>query len=199
MSAPARRPPHASDPGWTPLGAAAAAIALPLLAWPLAGVLLPEAVPVPSGRPVVIGEAGGYEAAAEFEQGWTELPAQSSEGELLVYRRGRVLLQVRIVRPPEGAPEGAHDLWRGFERITRASDPSARLGAPSETTSDGGAEGLTGPLEVDGATGRAAVFPSPGGGFAVEFATTADRFAAVHDVQAAGRVVDSVAFSREDA
>ncbi|WP_017539154.1 hypothetical protein [Nocardiopsis halophila] len=189
---------HVRDPGWTPLGAAAAAVALPLLAWPLAGALLPDAVSVPSGRPVVVGEGGGYEATTRFEPGWTELPAESSEGELLVYRRGRVLLQVRVVRPPQGAPEGAHDLWRGFERITRAWDPSARFGEPSETTGDAGAEGLTGLLEVDGASGTAAVFPSPGGGFAVEFATTADRFASVRDVQAAGRVVDSVAFSEEE-
>ncbi|WP_017625477.1 hypothetical protein [Nocardiopsis chromatogenes] len=191
-------PRSARDPGWAPLGAAAAAIALPLLAWPLVAFLLPDASMVPSGRPVVLGESEDYEATARFERGWTQLPAESTEGELLVYQRGRVQLQVRIVRPPPGAPEGAQDLWHGLERITRMSDPSARLGEPAEVTGDEGAQGLRGPVEGDTVSGKAAVFPSPGGGFAVEFTATADQYAAVHDVQAADHVMESVAFSEED-
>ncbi|MDA2812928.1 hypothetical protein O4J56_19945 [Nocardiopsis sp. RSe5-2] len=198
MSPYAAYPRGARDPGWAPLGAAAAAIALPLLAWPLAGTLLPDSSSVPSDRPVVLGESEDYEATARFERGWSQLPAESTEGELLVYRRGRVLLQIRIVRPPPDAPEDARDLWKGLERITRATEPSARFGEPSEMTADEGAQGLKGPVEGDTVSGKAAVFPSPGGGFAVEFTATADPYAAVHDVQAADHVMGSVAFSEED-
>jgi hypothetical protein len=184
---------------WVPLGAAAAAIALLVVAWPLANALLPDSQSVPSGEPVPVGSAGGYRASLTFPQeGWHLDTGSSQAGQIYRFHRGPVELTLSSVTPPTSPPPSLEELWAGLRRIVRAGEASANLGEPEAISTRDGDEGLTGTLESRDGRGSAAVYPSPDGRLAVEM-TLAGREATPADLSAVADVVRSVSFSRERA
>ncbi|WP_159942339.1 MULTISPECIES: hypothetical protein [unclassified Nocardiopsis] len=191
----ARRRGPRSD--WVPLGAAAAAVALLVTAWPLLNALLPGSDSVSSGSPVPVGSAGAYEASLTFPQeGWVLDTGASQAGRTYRFSRGPVELTLNKVTPVTDPPPDALELWEGMRRLIRAGEASARLGEPEAIATRDGHEGLTGILESRTQRGAAVVYPSPDGRMAVEM-TLAGRDATTADLAAVADVVRSVSFTRE--
>ncbi|WP_017569850.1 hypothetical protein [Nocardiopsis halotolerans] len=184
---------------WVPLGAAAAAIALLVVAWPLVNALLPGSESVPSGEPVPVGSASGYRATLTFPQeGWYLDTGASQAGLIYRFHRGPVELTLNAVTPVTSPPPTPEELWDGMREIVRAGEASARLGGPEAISTRDGDEGLTGVLESRHQRGAAVVYPSPDGRLAVEM-TLAGREATMADLTAVADVVRSVSFVREEA
>lgn len=182
---------------WVPLGAAAAAIALLVVAWPLVNALLPGSESVPSGEPVPVGSAGGYRASLTFPQeGWYLNTGSSQAGQIYRFHRGPVELTLNSVTPVTSPPPSLEELWAGLRRIVRAGEATASLGDPEAISTRGGVEGLTGALESREGDGAAVVYPSPDGQLAVEM-TLAGREATPADLTAVADVARSVSFTRE--
>ncbi|NKZ01917.1 hypothetical protein [Nocardiopsis alborubida] len=182
---------------WVPLGAAAAAIALLVVAWPLVNALLPGSESVPSGEPVPVGSAGGYRASLTFPQeGWHLNTGSSQAGQIYRFHRGPVELTLNSVTPVTSPPPSLEELWAGLRRIVRAGEATARLGDPEAISTREGVEGLTGALESREGDGAAVVYPSPDGQLAVEM-TLAGREATPADLSAVADVARSVSFTRE--
>lgn len=183
---------------WVPLGVAAGAIALLVVAWPLVNALLPDSESVPSGEPIPVGSGGQYRASLTFPQeGWSLDTGSSQAGQTYRFHRGPVELTLSSITPMTSPPPTAEELWEGMRRITRAGEASARLGDPESISTENGDEGLTGVLESDSERGAAVVYPSPDRLLAVEM-TLAGRDATTADLAAVTDVVHSVSFTRED-
>ncbi|GAA1098373.1 hypothetical protein [Nocardiopsis composta] len=184
--------PRGRGGGWLPLGVALGAIALLTAGWPAVDAAVADAVPVPPGRPVQVGAGHVPPASIELGPGWSLHEGQSRDGENYLFARGPVELRLSTVGP--ATPATPDRLWDGLRRTVRVDDPTARLGEPQPITSAHGAEGRTGPMRGDTASGSAAVFRSPGGEVAVQLVLAAGPGTPADRLAEAEQVFDTVAF-----
>ncbi|WP_017591358.1 HAD family hydrolase [Nocardiopsis potens] len=181
--------------GWLPLGAAVGAVVLLTAGWPALDAAVAGTAPVEPGRPVQVGAGHGHTASVEFGPGWTLDEGRSRDGRSLLFTRGPVELRLATVVP--AGPAGPGELWDGLRRIVRVDDPTARLGEPRPAVSEHGAEGRTGPMRGDAASGSAAVFGAHDGGLAVEMVLAAGPGVPAERLEEAERVFDTVAFGED--
>ncbi|NYH54542.1 MULTISPECIES: hypothetical protein [Nocardiopsis] len=182
---------------WVPLGVAAGAVALLVVAWPLVNALLPASESVSSGDPVPVGSGGGYQASLTFPQeGWSLNTGASQAGHTYRFHRGPVELTLNSVTPATSPPPSVRELWKGMGRLIRAGEASARLSEPEAISTHDGDDGLAGTLESGSRRGTAVVYPSPNRRMAVEM-TLAGREATTDDIAAVADVVRTVSFTRE--
>lgn len=179
---------------WVPLGVSAAVVVVLTGGWALVNAALPASEAVPPGQAMTLGSSEGYRASLTFDEGWELNTGSSTSDQQFLFAKGPVNLQVSVVEP--NADADSQELWDGMRETVRVGDASATLGEPEPTTSEGGAEGLTGDLHMQEHTGVATVFPSPNGGFAVEtLAIGAEASAA--DIVEAERIVQSIRFDQD--
>lgn len=194
----ARRLRHARPQGprsnWVPLGVVAAVVAVLTGGWALVNAGLPESEQLTEGQSMTLGSGEGYEASITFDDGWELKTGSSSQDQQLLLAKGPVNLQVSTVEPSERTT--APELWEGMRDTVRVGDASATLSDPKPATSDSGAEGLTGDLNMQQHTGSATVFPSPNGGFAVE-AQAIGADASQTDLADAEQLIQSIRFDRD--
>jgi hypothetical protein len=173
--------------------ATAAVIAVLTGGWALLNAGLPSTEDLAAGQTMTIGSGDGYEASVTFDENWKVVTGSSTLDRSYLFTKGPVDLLVSVVEPPE--PATADELWDGMRDIVRVGDASASLGEPKPTTSESGAEGLTGDLHSQEHSGIAAVFPSPNGVFAVE-AQTGGADAGPTDITDVEELIDSIRFGR---
>ena len=179
---------------WVPLGVATGAVVLLGAGWPLLNAVTPSTQALASDDTVDLGSGGDYAASLDLPQdGWNVNTTKTMAGQQYVFERGPVDLALISVQPPDGMEATPEALWTGMETTSRVDDGSARLGEPESTTTQDGTRGLVGDLSTQDRTERAAVFPSPDGGFAVEM-TLGGEDATEDDLSAVEDVVEAVSF-----
>lgn len=187
------RPPRQRN-AWVPVGAAAGVLVLLSAGWSLVSLPLPDSEPVSSGQDMRLASGPEHTATLTFPQGgWTVVPSATTAGQQYRFDRGPVQLTVNAITPPLGTTVDAQELWEGLHDVVRVRDPSASLGDPEPVSAADGSEGLAGDLHGDVQEGTAAVYPSPGGQFAVEM-TLAGSDATRADLAAVDEIVHSLEF-----
>jgi hypothetical protein len=157
--------------------------------WPLVSLAVSDDQPVAAGRPLTIGPDGSRSATFTPGPDWAVHSAETNTIERWSLSRGPVDLTVAYVTLVSRSQVGR--LWPGLQRTLLLGDASARLGRPATFTSGAGGKGLTGTVTANNWAGQAAVFPGPGGDFAIEIVSVAP----VRDVAAARAATALVARS----
>ncbi|WP_433336873.1 hypothetical protein [Spirillospora sp. CA-294931] len=141
--------------------------------WPLLNAVLPDTERLRAGStltlsPGAVAGDGDAPKSARFTvgRGWTMSRSESNPRNGYRLRHGTVELAVAYLMPPRAAR--AHQFWSGLRETVKIADAGARLGRPNPVTNARGTSGVTGTLDHAGRTGRASIFPSRAGDYAVE-------------------------------
>ena len=156
--------------------------------WPLVNAAISGSVPVPAGQIVETGSGSGQTFQVTVGPGWS-VPSPADQD---VMTRAGTSLAADTVTIPGGT--SVSQLWSGLGRIALIGNAGARLGAPVVVRTRRGVVGLIGGLSVPGRPGLAALFPGPGGTFAVEMIALGKPGSSAASLAAAGQVIRSVSF-----
>ncbi|WP_017616511.1 hypothetical protein [Nocardiopsis salina] len=182
---------------WVPLGAATGVVVLLGAGWPLLNAVTPSTQALASDDTVDLGSGGDYAASLDLPQdGWNVDTTRTMADQQHVFTRGPVELDLVSIQPPQGVEATPEDLWSGMGTTSRVDDGAAELSDPETATTQDGTRGLVGDLHTQDRTERAAVFPSPDGGFAVEM-TLGGEHATEADLAAVEDVVGAVSFEHQ--
>jgi hypothetical protein len=186
--------PAPRTPAWRLRGLLAIVVIMAVLAagWPLVNASISDTQPLAAGRTLTIGPDFEHSARITVGRGWSLLTSGSNPQQYYQLRRAGTDLGVSYVTLLQSAPDGK--LWSGLGRIVLIGNASARLGAPRAVRSSQGISGLTGRLTQNGRTGIGAIYPGPGGKFAIEMTALPRAGAPAADLAAARRVIRSVMF-----
>lgn len=161
--------------------------------WPLVNASISSMQPVAAGRILAIGPNSSRIARFTVGAGWSLVTSQSNPQQSYRLSRAGATLTVNYVTLTDSP--AAAKLWSGLRSIVRIGDASARLSASRQVRSSQGVRGLTGTQTLSrGRTGIAAVFPAPGGKFAIEITAAAEPGGSAASRAAIRRVARSISF-----
>jgi hypothetical protein len=169
-------------------------VAMTVLAagWPLVSASISSTQPLAAGRTLTIGPDSRHIAHFTIGPGWSLVTSQSNPQQNYRLSRAGAILTVSYVTLTSSP--AAAKLWSGLRSIVRIGDASARLSASRPVRNSQGIKGRTGTQALSrGRTGIAAIFPAPGGKFAIEITAAAEPGAAAAHL-AARRVARSISF-----
>ena len=170
------------------LMAVIAVMVLLVAGWPLVNAVVSGSMPVPAGQITETGAGPGQTFQITVGPGWS-VPSAADQG---ILTRTGASLAVDAVTILGGT--SVSQLWSGLSRIELVGDAGARLGPPVVVRTRQGLEGLIGELSVPGRPAVAALFPGPGGTFAVEMIALGKPGSSAASLAAARQVIRSVSF-----
>lgn len=170
------------------MGAVLAIVALLVGGTSLADAILPGSHPLRAGEEILVDEDPHQRISMTMPgDGWArDLDAGKGVGDTQRFARGPLEVRVMPVTLAAGATADADRLWEGMGDILRTRDTGARLAEPAPITSEQGVDGLMGPVLGLDHEAMAVLYPSPGGGSAVQMVFSAPEATALDEVVVAG-------------
>lgn len=160
--------------------------------WPLVNASISSTQPLAAGRTLTVGPDSRDIARFTVGPGWSLVTSQSNPQQNYQLSRAGATLTVNYVTLTDST--AAAKLWSGLRSIIRIGDASARLSASHPVRNSPGIKGLSGTQTLSrGRTGIAAIFPAPGGKFAIEITAAARPGAAAANL-AARSIARSISF-----